>query len=113
MSAAIRSDVALPPGTDSNAVDEWQIDRTGEYPTYRCIWSTPLSNDSRYHLKVVGVQLADGSMCVETGDAPAVYLDHDPMTPEAARAMAAALNAAADLAERWADSSLTKSIEVP
>lgn len=104
--------LALPPGTDSNAVDEWQIDKTGGYPTYRCIWSTPLSNDSRYHLKVVGVQLIDGSICMEPGDAPAVYLDHEPMTPEAARAMAAALIAAADLAERWADGSPVNAIEV-
>jgi hypothetical protein len=95
--------LALPPGTDSNAVDEWQIDKAGEYPTYRCIWSTPLSTDTRYHLKVVGVQLADGSICTEPGDAPAVYLDQDLMTPDTARAMATALNAAADLAEQWSE----------
>lgn len=96
---AAMSAIALPPNSDPDMVDKWEVDPTGEYPTYRCLWSNLLYASPS--IRVVGIQLADGSMCLDDGDAPAVYLDLEPISTEAARAVAAALNAAADLAESW------------
>lgn len=102
---ASTNDVALPAGADPNMVDEWQIDNTGEHPTYRCVWSTPFYPEPM--LRVVAVQLATGDMFLEEGDKPAVYMDHTPMSPADARALAAALTAAADLADSWINAECT------
>jgi hypothetical protein len=93
--------IPLPNHADPQTADEWQVDRTGDSPTYRCVWSTPFSED--HNIRVVGVQWTDGSLCTEGPDAPSVYMDHEPLPTNEARALAAALNAAADLADQWSE----------
>ena len=50
---------------------------------------------------MVVTQFADGTIGTAEPDAPLVYIGQDDYTPESARALAAAILAAADLADKW------------
>lgn len=94
--------VALPPDADDTDIDEWQPDEDGK-PAYRLVWSRSY-NPQRFDIRVVVVQFEDGSIADgkdDPDDAPLVYIGGDEHLPADARAIAAAITRAADLADRW------------
>lgn len=95
-------DAQLPAGVEATDVDPWEPAGV-DYPEYRMFWSKSLH--AKLWVRVVGVQYADGSVAATGSDAPLVYIEHNEFTPRAVRDLAAALLAAADLAEEWAGSS--------
>lgn len=96
------TDVALPPGHDpvmmANAAWEPPADPNGRY--YRCVWSP--SFETSLEVRTVVTQFTDGSIGTEDDDAPLVYISCDEFLPDDARAVAASIIRAADLADQWA-----------
>jgi len=92
--------IALPPGADPKFCDDdWQRDPSVPTGWYRCVWSKYFSD--QLWVRAVATQYRDGT--IDTNDeAPQVFLDNDSYSPSQAREMAAALTAAAELAEQWA-----------
>ena len=93
--------VDLPIGADTSVEYNynWQPAEP-DYPAYRTVWSPYF--DEKAGIRAVATQLADGTLCTDGDDAPHVYIDMDAYTPADARALAAALTAAANLADLWA-----------
>lgn len=86
----------LPNGADPERSDDgWETDT----PSYRCVWSKTFCADPQ--ISVGAVQLEDGTLSTAGNDAPTVFMDLSPISVEDCRSLAAALNAAADLAEKW------------
>lgn len=103
-------EVPRPAGADYDrtCIDNWE---TSDGRPYRLVWSRPLPIDNAWvvpvpgfadtDVRVVVTQFLDGSIATIGDDAPLVYVGGDDYTPESARALGAAIIAAADLAEQW------------
>ncbi len=69
------------------------------------MWSKPFEPDSGLDIRVVVVQFEDGTIADgedDPDDAALVYLANSDYHPEDARALAASIIRAADLADQWA-----------
>lgn len=87
--------VPLPDGSDPEHSDStWIADIEVPSGWYRTFWSPELGGD---HVRVVADQYVDGSI----GDVSVSLGSCEVITPTAARETAAALIAAADLADQW------------
>lgn len=96
------ADIAVPEGADETHVDDWQP-AEGDKPVYRLVWSKPF--DSSLDIRLVVVQYEDGTIAdgeADPDDAPLVYIASDDYFPDDARALAASIIRAADLADQWA-----------
>jgi hypothetical protein len=96
------ADVALPDGADPDMMADttWEAPATTGGQHYRCVWSP--SFEPCLEIRAVVTQFADGTIGTEYDDAPLVYIGCDDFHPDDARAIAKSINAAADLADRWA-----------
>ncbi|BBZ57062.1 hypothetical protein [Mycolicibacterium phocaicum] len=94
------TEIALPDGADPEFSEgEWEADIDSPTGWYRCVWSPAFGNDD---VRVVATQYLDGSLGTAE-ESPHVSLGSgEAITPAEARKAAAALNAAADLADKWA-----------
>jgi hypothetical protein len=99
MTIADCPDLALPPGADPEFTDEWEAEISVPTGWYRTVWSRYFSE--RLWIRAVATQYLDGTLDTDK-EAPRVFLDDDCYTPQEAREAAAALIAAADLADQWA-----------
>lgn len=92
--------VALPAGADPEFSDgEWEADIDSPTGYYRCVWSPEFGTDG---VRVVATQYRDGTLGT-ADEAPHVSLGSgEAITTAEARQAAAALTAAADLADKWA-----------
>lgn len=98
------TDIPLPPGADvdPDSVDDWQPAEDGRR-AYRLVWSKPY--EPCLDIRVVVVQFDDGSIADgddHPDDAPLVYIGASDFLTEDARAIAASIIRAADLADEWA-----------
>ena len=93
------SGVSPPAGAVPPAEDDWQHPGDGS-PAYRYVWSEQF--DAATEVRAVVCQYDDGRIGAEGDDAPLVYVGPDECSPADARALAAAIVRAADLAETWA-----------
>ena len=93
------TDVPLPIGHDPEMMADttWEANGDGHY--YRCVWSPTF--EPCLDIRVVVTQFIDGSIGTEYDDAPLVYIGCEDFLPEDARAIAASIVAAADLADEW------------
>lgn len=97
-------DIAVPEGADDTHVDDWQP-AFEEKPVYRLVWSKPFKPDTGLDIRVVVTQFEDGSIADgedDPDDAPVVYIASEDYFPDDARALAASIIRAADLADQWA-----------
>lgn len=95
--------IPLPPGADPN-VDDWQPAEKGK-PVYRLVWSEPFERASGLDIRIVVVQFDDGTIADgadDPDDHPLVYIGGSDLLPDDARAIAASIIRAADLADEWA-----------
>lgn len=102
--------VALPPGADPEHTDNWETD---DGVTSRLVWSLPdpeVKSACRHEVRVVASQRLDGSIMVETHDAPLVYLGGQDYSLEQALVLSRALIAAVARANEWTGG--TAAIEV-
>ncbi|WP_396929202.1 hypothetical protein [Mycolicibacterium sp.] len=95
----------LPAGADPTHVDNWERFDRG---FYRLVWSEPMPLPERlaphHDIRVVCTQVPDGTVVTDdpANEGPFVYFCDQDHTPGGVRALAQALLAAADLADRWA-----------
>ncbi|PQP38799.1 hypothetical protein [Mycolicibacterium austroafricanum] len=85
-------------------MDDWQP-AYEDKRVYRLVWSKPFEPDSGLDIRVVVVQFDDGSIADgddDPDDAPLVYIGGSDFHPDDARALAASITRAADLADQWA-----------
>ena len=95
------TNIQLPEGADPD-VDDWQPAEHGK-KAYRLIWSP--SFEPCLDIRVVVVQFDDGSIADgedDPDDCPLVYISNSDFHPDDARALAASIVRAADLADQWA-----------
>lgn len=95
-------------GADPAWGDGWEGHAGG---VYRLVWSLPLPLGAPWKqpnpgwadndVRVVVTQFADGTVGTGGDDKPLVYVGQESFSPESARALSAALLAAAGLADQW------------
>lgn len=96
------TDVPLPAGHDPAMMADasWEPLASGE-SYYRLVWSPTF--ETSLEVRAVVTQFSDGSIGTEGDDAPLVYIvGCEEFLPGDARAIAASIIRAADLADRWA-----------
>jgi hypothetical protein len=98
---------------DSPELSVWDTGE-GRMPE-RLVWSKPMPLPDHlkdHDVRAVVTQLADGTLVndPENGDQPRVFYGAEDHSPADARLVAAALHAAADMADRWASAEPTTAV---
>lgn len=93
--------IALPPGADPKWTDAWEI---VDGVPLRQVWSTPMpAGSSDLDVRVVCTQAGDGQIITDDPAEPvAIHWGDTGYPPAVVRQFAAAIIAAADLADQWA-----------
>ncbi|ULP47342.1 hypothetical protein [Mycolicibacter virginiensis] len=94
--------IPLPPGADPKWIDAWEV---VDGVPLRQVWSEPIPVPAKFgvDVRVVCTQTGDGRIVTDDPDeAVAIHWCDTGYSPAIARAVAAAISKAADLAELWA-----------